>query len=123
MENIYSVQPIESDMNNFDVAFNNNNLENMEKYFVNSPKNNFYIDISLEDGNTDIVNFFLNKGVKPSLFANQIAKINGYNDLANKIESYYGYRNMVNIKNVYYTFDRTDKKMIWNPIIPQEFRF
>jgi len=107
----------------FDIAFHNNDLESMEKYYTDTRRNNYYLDIALDDGKYDLVHFFLNKGVKPSLFANQMARINGFNKLATQVESQTDFRNKVNIQNVYYNYDRHNKSMYWNTVVPEEFRF
>lgn len=115
--------PYQEIMNNFEIAYHNKDIKNMEKYYVPSSRDNYFIDVALEEGNKDIYNFFVNKGVKPSLFANQMARINGYNKLANEVESYINYRNKINVKSVYNTYDRYNKSMQWNSIIPNDFRF
>jgi hypothetical protein len=110
-------------LNKFDIAFHNNDLINMEKCFTNSPRNNYYLDISLENGNTSLINFFLAKGIQPSLFANQMARINGFHNIANYIDSCTNFRNNINIKNIYYNYNKNHKKFYWDPIIPHEYRF
>lgn len=110
-------------MNNFEIAYHNKDIKNMEKYYIPSSRDEYFIDVALEEGNKDVYNFFANRNVKPSLFANQMARINGYNKLANEVESYTDYRNKVNIKSVYNTYDRYNKTMNWNYIIPNDFRF
>ena len=110
-------------LENFNIAFHNNDLESMEKYYTETHRNNYYLDVALDEGKTELVQFFLNKGVKPSLFANQMARSNGYNKLATKVESQADFRNKVNIQNVYYNYDRHNKSMNWNIVVPQDFRY
>jgi hypothetical protein len=108
----------------FESAYNNNNINDMHKYYEPSLKDNYFIDVALEEGKIDKVNFFLNKDVKPSLYANQMARINGHNILANQIDSLTDFRNKVNVKNVYWNYDRSNKTMYWsNPSIPNEFKY
>jgi hypothetical protein len=95
----------------------------MEKYFVDSKLNPYYMDVSLEEGWQEGFDFFASKGVKPSLYATQMARINGFHQLAMKSESYQELRNKVSIKNVYYKFNSKNKTMEWNPIVPPNFRF
>jgi hypothetical protein len=110
-------------MNQFELAFYSKDIKNMEKYYVPSSRDNYFIDIALDEGNKDVYNFFANRNVKPSLFANQMARINGYNQLASEVESYTDFRNKVSVKDIYYKYDRTNKSMRWNPYVPNEFRF
>ncbi len=108
----------------FESAYYNNNINDMYKYYEPSLKDNYFIDVALEEGKVDKVNFFLNKGVKPSLYANQMARINGHNQLANQIDSLTDFRNKVNVKNVYWKYNQSNKTMYWsNPSIPNEFKY
>jgi len=107
----------------FHNAFMSNNISKMAETYIDSPRNNFYIDVALEEGNKDVVDFFRTKDVKPSLFAIQMARINGHEKLAAEIESYVEVRNKINYKSVYWIYDRINKKFIWNDIIPSAFRF
>jgi exoribonuclease II len=81
------------------------------------------MDISVEEGKKDMVKFFMSKEVQPSLFALQMAKINGHDNLVMDVESYCRLRNNVHIKNVYYLYDRLNKSFTWNDIIPLKFRY
>lgn len=92
----------------------------IQQYYLPGFLNYFYLDSALEEGNEIVVNFLVQKGYKPSLFANQMARINGHISLATKIESCIGYRNQVSIKNVYYNLN---KPFSWNTVIPIEYRF
>jgi hypothetical protein len=108
----------------FESAYYNNNINDMHQYYEPSLKDNYFIDVALEEGKMDIVNFFLNKGAKPSLYANQMARINGFSLLANQIDSLTDFRNKVNVKDVYWKYDRLNKTMYWsNPLIPNEFKY
>jgi len=108
----------------FESAYYNNNINDMHQYYEPSLKDNYFIDVALEEGNVDIVYFFLNKGAKPSLYANQMARINGHNLLANQIDSLTDFRNKVNVKNVYCKYNQSNKTMYWsNPSIPNEFKY
>ena len=107
----------------FNQAFIENDLGKMEEYYSPSNLDNYYIDIALEEGNLNKVNFFLDKGAKPSLFANQMARINGYNKLANQMDTMTDFRNKASVYSVYRNYDRSNKKMNWNPIVPEDFKF
>jgi hypothetical protein len=110
-------------MDKFEIAFHNNNISDMEKYYVPSEKDNYYIDVALEEGKKDVFNFFANNNVKPSLFAAQMARINGHEKLAMIAESYSDFRNKVNIKNVYHRYNRINKKFEWNSNISEKYQF
>jgi hypothetical protein len=110
-------------MDKFEIAFHNNNISDMEKYYVPTKIDNYYIDVALEEGKKDVFNFFVNKNVKPSLFAAQMARINGHEKLAMIAESYSDFRNKVNIKNVYHQYDRINKKFVWNPNISEKYQY
>lgn len=107
----------------FHLAFLKNDIQTMDKMFVSSPRNNYYIDVSLEEGRKDVTNLLLSKGVKPSLFALQMAKINGHDGLAMNVEGQCDMRNKVDIKKVYYLYDRYNKTFSWSPIIPNTYRY
>jgi hypothetical protein len=84
---------------------------------------NMMVDISLENGDEEMTKYLLTKyDAKPSLYAKQMAEINGHIKLAKEIESVYGLRNNVSIKHVHWTMDE-NKNMCWNECIPLEYRF
>lgn len=110
-------------LNNFEEAMKSHNFIKMDQNFQPNNRNNFYLDVALEEGKDKIVEYFIQKGYQPSLFANQMARLNGHTGLSNRIESYGGYRNKINIKDVFYTYDRKMKSIYWSPVIPVEHRF
>jgi hypothetical protein len=107
----------------FESAIRDQDLARMDEYFQETRRNNYYLDVALEEGKEKIVDYFLNKGYQPSLFANQMARLNGHISLSNKIESYIQYRNKINIKDVFYKYDSKIKSIYWSPLIPLEHRF
>jgi hypothetical protein len=110
-------------LNNFEEAMKIEDFVKMDENFQPNNRNNFYLDVALEEGKDKIVDYFIEKGYQPSLFANQMARLNGYTALSNKIESYVKYRNKINIKDVFYTYDSKMKSIYWSPVIPVEHRF
>lgn len=59
-------------LNQFELSFSEQNLNDMEMNFQANHRNYFYLDSALEEGKEKIVDFFLAKVVRPSLFANQM---------------------------------------------------
>jgi hypothetical protein len=41
-------------MNQFELAFYSKDIKNMEKYYVPSSRDNYFIDIALDEGNKDV---------------------------------------------------------------------
>lgn len=107
----------------FEKAFESNQLQEMENNYSRSGRNNYYLDISLEEGNVRMVDFFLHKGYQPSLYAIQMSRMNGHHSLANRIESYYDLRNKTCIKSVLCKYDRKSKSLDWDPIVPLSHRY
>ncbi len=104
-------------------AFEEGNISSMETYYIPSELDNYYIDTALEQGKKKQVDFFLNKGVRPSLFACQMARVNGFDGLANHVESFTKFRNQVSLSSFYKTYDPKEKKIVWKPIIPDCHRY
>lgn len=107
----------------FEQALRTQNMNKLEELYQSNPRNNYYLDISIEEGNLEIADFFIQKGIKPSLFALQMARINSHHSLANKIESIADLRNKVNIKSVYWKYLPKNKSTYWNDIVPKYFQF
>ncbi len=113
-------------MNNFDIidsAFDNDDTTTINEHFNEIPKSmyNYFIDVALEDGREKMTKFLLSKNIMPSLYAKQIAEINGHISLAKYVESYFDFRNRINIKNVHSNL--VGSQYIWNQNIPNEYRY
>jgi hypothetical protein len=108
----------------FRKAYENNKLEDMKQYFEPSFIHYFYLDVALEEGKESIVKFFIDKGVFPSLYSNQMARINGFSKLANYVDSQCDFRNKIDVGKLYHLYDRDKKKMIWtNDLIPIDYKY
>ena len=84
---------------------------------------NYMVDVSLEEGDGEMTKYLIHKfDAKPSLYAKQMAEINGHITLAKEIESYYELRNAVSIAHVHRKMGK-DKKMRWSDCIPLEYQF
>jgi hypothetical protein len=104
----------------FETAYIVGDLQTMEKLYKKSDRDNFYLDCALEEGRLEIVDFFIQRQVKPSLFAYQMSRINGFHSITNKISEF---RNKVNLKNVYWNYDPSKKDFEWNSCVPTNHRF
>lgn len=82
---------------------------------------NMFIDVSLDEGDMELFKFFLNEcKLKPSLYAKQMASINGHHSLITYLEAMRTpLRNDVSINQVHYNF----KTKEWSDCIPEEYRF
>jgi hypothetical protein len=65
-------------------ALKNNDLKTFKTLVRENPEvyYGYFIDTTLDEGKNDFVEVLLNAGVKPSLYAVQMAHINGFHDLA-----------------------------------------
>lgn len=110
-------------------AFDCNNTEKM-KYLhdtfnlVLNGNGNFHIDKSLETGNKYMTILLITTfNCNPSLYAQQMAHINGHHALAVFSEEFSEKRNNVGIMSVHRRFNRDTKKFEWDDCIPVEYRF
>lgn len=79
-----------------------------------------YIDKTLEDGNDKMAKFLVMEfRCQPSLYAKQMAHVNGHHKLAFWMDSFAELRNKTDISSVHYD----NKTKQWNKSIPEEYRF
>jgi hypothetical protein len=101
-------------------AFLNNDIERM-KHWKHIPeiKCNSFVDYSIETGNVDMAKFLINTyNCKPSLYAKQMANINGHKSLVSWTNENSTQRDTPDIKSVYYS-----AKSGWDNRIPVEYRY
>lgn len=81
---------------------------------------NLFVDSALEDGKDEMTKFLISEfKCEPSLYAKQMAQINGHHSLALWTEVYGKLRNNTDIKSVHYNH----KLNSWNSVIPEEYRY
>lgn len=109
-------------------AFEENDIKRMtylqKQFSLTLPGyGNYHIDVALERGNTDMSKFLVsNFKCQPSLYAKQMAKINGHKDLVDWVNSTTKQRNDTGIDNVHCRFDKKEKAFVWDDVIPHEYR-
>ena len=59
----------------------------------------------------------------PSLYAKQMANINGHVSLVNWIDTYTTQRNDIGIDSVHRRFDKNKGVFSWSECIPMEYRY
>lgn len=119
MEDLSKIEKLDDKI---DEAFKNNDIKELTKYdYISNAKCNLFIDVALEEGNTDMVKVLTTQfKCQPSLYAKQMAHVNGHHKLALWIESYSTLRyGTIDIKKVHHNY-KTSK---WNDCIPEEFRY
>jgi hypothetical protein len=80
---------------------------------------NYMVDVSLEEGDEKMAKYLIaHYDARPSLYAKQMAEINGHIKLAKLIESLYPLRNSTSIFNVHWS-----AKAGWNQCIPHQYQF
>lgn len=92
-------------------AFKNGNQEEMKlQGKLSTGQCNLFVDISLEEGNDSMTKFLINHfGCQPSLYAKQMAQINGHDKLALWAESHGILRNHTSYKSVHYNYKRLEQ--------------
>ena len=82
-----------------------------------------HVDSAIEEGNTDRAKFLVNNfGYQPSLYAIQMAEINGHHDLANWVNENSTLRNNFGIQNVHSRFDKNNGGWVWDNWVPEAYR-
>lgn len=80
---------------------------------------NKFIDIAIEDGNKDMAEFMAREyQCQPSLYAKQMAHINGHHALSFWADTYLTQRSNTDIKTVHHSY-----KTGWSAYVPEEFRY
>ena len=110
-------------------AFEEKNIDKL-KYLKNNfsltlPGNgNYHVDISVEEGDTNMAQFLITSfNCQPSLYAKQMATINGHNKLSLWVDTYATQRNDVGIDSVHKRYDRNQRIYCWSDVIPEQFRY
>jgi hypothetical protein len=84
---------------------------------------NYYIDLSLENGKTEMVKFLIIEfHYQPSLYAKQMATILGHTALVFWVDEFTQPRNETGVRSVHRSYDRINKEFVWDDVIPHEFR-
>ncbi len=116
--------PLTEKYDNLNDAFVNNNLASFRSYFSSGAKLpqgqcNMFVDAALEEGRNDMVKYLVNTHeCQPSLYAKQMAHVNGHHGLAAWTEDYAVQRNNTSIKSVHYR-----PKTGWSKVIPEKYRY
>jgi hypothetical protein len=79
---------------------------------------NMAVDAALENGDMEKLKTLMTQ-CQPSLYAKQMAHINGHHKAAFYVDVYGKVRNDTDIKNVHYNY-KTNK---WRDVIPEEYRY
>lgn len=110
-------------------AFEENNTSKL-KYFKDNfsltlPGNgNYYIDVSVENGNENMAKFLITEfGCQPSLYAKQMASVNGHTKLSLWIDVFAKQRNNIGIHDVHRTYNKEKHQFDWNGAILEQFRY
>lgn len=82
---------------------------------------NMFVDVSTEEGNETMAKFLVNEQkCIPSLYAKQMAHVNGHHKLSFWMDTYASNtRNGPDIKTVHYNY----KQQQWSNSIPAEYRY
>src|SRR5439155_14756399 len=111
-------------------TFYENNIDKMkflkDKFQLSLPCFNgaFHIDVSVEEGNEMMAKFLVKEfNCQPSLYAKQMAHINGHHGLVFWMDNFSQQRNYIGIHNVHRRYDFKTKKMLWNNIIPLNYQY
>lgn len=112
-----------TDQELFFEAWSSNNYESMESFRNKKINTDYAVDVSLEEGNEKMTKYLLSiYNAKPSLYAKQMAEVNGHIQLAKYVESLFPLRNQISIANVHRKID-ANKQFKWNGNIPQQYQF
>mgnify|MGYP006898473348 CR=1 FL=1 len=110
-------------------AFEENNIDKI-KYLKNNfplslPGNgNYHVDVSTENGNGDMAKFLVTElKCEPSLYAKQMATVNGHTNLSLWMNVFAKQRNETGINIVHRHFNKEKKMFVWDEIIPEQFRY
>lgn len=84
----------------------------------------YYIDVATEEGNTNMAKFLASEfKCQPSLYAKQMAHINGHSTLTFWLDAYTKQRNDTPISTVHRPYNTQKKAFQWNDAIPEKFRY
>jgi len=108
-------------------AFLENNKEKMSTEFgLKLPCNNgmYHIDVATEEGDFEMVKYLVtNHKCQPSLYAKQMAHINGNSNIVFWLDANSTQRNKTTIDKVHKRFNRCEGTWIWNKMIPTQFTY
>ena len=100
-------------------------INGLKDYIDKQPDQNFYcyVDIALEEGKEDLVKFLVmnfKDAAAYSLYAKQMAMINGHLKLALWVEKFGILRNnKIDIRTVHYNYDTRS----WDSCIPESYQY
>ena len=99
-------------------------INGLKDYIDKQPDQNFYcyVDIALEEGKEDFVKFLVmnfKDAAAYSLYAKQMAMINGHLKLALWVEKFGILRNKIDIRTVHYNYDTRS----WASCIPESYQY
>ncbi|QKF94539.1 hypothetical protein QKU48_gp1081 [Fadolivirus algeromassiliense] len=109
-------------------AYKENNIEKI-KYLTNTfnlklTNTNYPVDESVEQGNETMAKFLINNfKAQPSLYAKQMATINGHNNIVFWLDRNATLRDTTtDIASVHRHYNRNTKQFEWDECIPVEYR-
>lgn len=99
-------------------------INGLKDYINKQPDQNFYsyVDIALEEGKEDFVKFLVmnfKDAAAYSLYAKQMAMINGHIKLALWVEKFGVLRNKIDIHKVHYNYETRS----WASCIPKSYQY
>lgn len=125
--NFWKKQKKESTLTNYDLvdAWQHHNYDQIK--IIHSQLNNanlyYLVDVSLEEGDKGMTQFLINNlNAQPSLYAKQMAEINGHVELAKYVESFGTFRNQASIASVHRRRGK-DGNVRWSECIPFKYQF
>lgn len=81
----------------------------------------FIIDTSIENGNFPMVEYLIKRGMKYSLYAKQMAMVNGFYNIVLYVETFGKIRNNIGIDKVHRKHIKSG--FVWSDCIPNEYQF
>ncbi|SPN79581.1 Hypothetical protein BRZCDTV_426 [Brazilian cedratvirus IHUMI] len=80
----------------------------------------FYLDVALEEGDLEGVKRYARAGY--SLYARQMAEVNGQHECVNYVLTESKQRNNTGVMGIYCRYSKKQGKLVWDDNVPEEFR-
>lgn len=100
-------------------AFEEQNIDKLQYLKNNFSLNlhgcgNYHIDIAIEEGQTDMSKFLITEfKCQPSLYAKQMAIVNGHDQLSSWVDQNAIQRNQTGINVVHRHYDKEKRQFVW----------
>ena len=92
-------------------------INKLDINIISQDTRNIILDIAIEEGKLEIVKKFYGSDTKPSLYAEQMAQVNGHHSTSLFASTYFELRNKTGIETVHKSHNG------WNDCIPENCRF